>query len=183
MRLKRLLSFVTAVILSTTVLSALPAGAVPAHVEESVIDEHPAFQSVPLGDNVPDAVKARAVEDALQEVNDPVGSPQEFEEAIARQIRDQTNSENTSQFRFVPAVIIGAKIAGCAAGAYTALSALDKHAPYAHNAMVMGNILVSCIGGGVAGKTVGNWMLKNPKTFGAILNAIGLGHLAGDSRQ
>ncbi|UQV58293.1 hypothetical protein L9H78_00370 [Corynebacterium pseudodiphtheriticum] len=47
----------------------------------------------------------------------------------------------------------------------------------------MGNILVSCIGGGVAGKTVGNWILKNPKTFGTILNAIGLGHLAGDSRQ
>lgn len=115
-------------------VKCIACGAVPAHVEESVINEHPAFQSVPLGDNVPDAVKARAVEDALQEVNDPVGSPQEFEEAIARQIRDQTNSANSSQFRFVPAVIIGAKIAGCAAGAYTALSALDKHAPYAHNA-------------------------------------------------
>lgn len=134
-----------------------------------------------FNDSIPEDVLIKAVQEAASTVSDPTSNPEAFEEAITASIQRQTTDENRVMPRALPLVIIGARIAGCAAGAYTSFSALDPNAGYSHNAMVMGSILVGCIGGGVTGKAVGQWILNNPRTFGVILNTIGLGHLAGDT--
>lgn len=172
-----------AIVLLTMPFAAPIASATPSQSNGTVHQEAPNGQVNALEDNVPEEIKVRAVEEALQQVQDPVADPAAFERAVARSIQQQTTPAGTAQPQAVPAVIIAAKIAGCAAGAYTSLAALDPNAAYAHNAMVMGSILVGCIGGGASGKAIGQWILKNPRTFAVILNGIGLGHLAGSAPQ
>ena len=172
-----------AIALLTMPFAAPIASAAPSQSSNAVHQEASSGQVNALEDNIPEEVKVRAVEEALQQVENPVADPTAFEQAVALSIQQQNNPTGTAQPRAIPVVIIAARIAGCAAGAYTSLAALDPNAGYAHNAMVMGSILVGCIGGGVTGKAVGQWILNNPRTFGVILNGIGLGHLAADAPQ
>ncbi|QCB27492.1 hypothetical protein CENDO_00940 [Corynebacterium endometrii] len=175
---------VTALIAALTVSFTVPvASATPVHSNTQTMEQDSLQVEDSFDDSIPDEVMLTAIEEASEEFPDPTADPEGYERAITHSVQRQMGHNEGVAPRIAPAVIIGARIAMCAASAYPSLAALDGNAGYAHNAGLMGNILASCIGGGLAGPTVAKWIMKNPRIFGGILNSIGLGHLAADSAQ
>ncbi|MEX3610924.1 hypothetical protein VVR12_07735 [Rothia sp. LK2588] len=83
----------------------------------------------------------------------------------------------------VPAVIIAARFAFCVSSAYTILADIPANASYTDKAMRVGAAIAGCIGGGAAGNVVGRWIINNPRMAASVFNAVGLGHLSGDSAR
>lgn len=174
----------TALIATLAFSFAMPVASAAPSPFDKQMREHASLQiEDSFDDSIPDEVMLRAIEDASEEIPDPTADPEGYEQAITQSVRQQMGQQDGVSPRVAPVVIIGARIAMCAASAYPSLAALDADAGYAHNAALMGNILASCIGGGLAGPTVAKWIVNNPRIFGGILNSIGLGHLAADSAQ
>lgn len=174
----------TALIATLTFSFAMPvANAAPVPSDAQMREQAPLQIEDSFDNSIPDEIMLTAIEEASEKIPDPTADPEGYEQAITQSVRQQMGQNDGVSLRVAPAVIIGARIAMCAASAYPSLAALDADAGYAHNAGLMGNILASCIGGGLAGPTVAKWIVNNPRIFGGILNSIGLGHLAADSAQ
>lgn len=134
-----------------------------------------------------DAEFEAAVEYATQEVNDAAEDPEAFEDAVAEYVDNEVDSDidngGAEPMALPVAVIVGARFAGCVAGAYSTLAALDSNSSQAHINMSIANAIVGCVGGGVTAQSIARWISNNPRTVGIALNAIGLGSLSGSEPQ
>lgn len=135
-----------------------------------------------------------AINEALAQAMPHIEDPEKFEASFVKYLEAKGYSADTSlpsehakssasSPAAVPAVIIAARFALCVSSAYTVLAAIPKNAPYVDKAMGAGAALAGCIGGGAAGSVVGRWILNNPRIAAGVFNAVGLGHLAGDSSR
>lgn len=174
---------------ATTLIFSLSAPAAMASTHALASTESAAdTQEGELDLGVPEDVFIQALDDASAEVPNPSADPDAFEGAMTRSITaqgygGQAPPPGMAAPQALPAVIIAARIGGCLAAAYGPLSSLDANAPYTENAANISSAVVGCVGGGVSGQAITNWLINNPRTAGAALNAVGLGHLSGDTRQ
>lgn len=165
----------------------------PAHASGGTLptSSSPQVQTVQASEaefdlGISDAEFEAAIEYASAQVSDPVAEPEQFEAAVQEFIDTEVNAGGDDAgygTMALPAVIIAARFAGCVAGAYSSLAAINPNSSQAHIAGQIANAVVGCVGGGVSAQIIQRWIMNNPRAVGIALNAIGLGSLSGSSSQ
>jgi len=174
--------FLVATVVSSLCLTFAPSAASASPATETANQAVQTETALDIG--VPDDVLIASVEEAVQQVPSPEEQPEQFEQALNEAVAERQGQ--TIQPRALPAIPIaigGVRVVSCMVSAYPTLNAIDGNTPYAETATLVSSAILGCVGGAVTGKAIANWIINNPRVFGTIANAIGLGHLTSDSPQ
>lgn len=124
-----------------------------------------------------------AVDYALENISDPIDDPEGYEQAIQDYLDEESGEAGADPQALPIAVIWASRLAGCVAGAYPTIQAIDPNQSQEHIYMMLASAVFSCVGGGGTAEGLARWMSQNPRTVAIALNAVGLGSLTGDSAE